>query len=139
MSHLVDGHGFPRNYEWRVVEQGVDGKRSLLREEKPERTRRRSLTLQKKIGVQSTGKATKDAESEMDVDQVEKEMVKLSSQTTELSIAAVVSARDSKVLPPAADEAMEIDDLVGAMSSLRFVPPSVRFGKGKGRPKSSKS
>lgn len=30
-SHLVDKHGFPRNYDFLVVDSGVDGKRSMLR------------------------------------------------------------------------------------------------------------
>lgn len=30
-SHLVDKHGFPRNYDFLVVNSGVDGKRSMLR------------------------------------------------------------------------------------------------------------
>jgi hypothetical protein len=29
--HLVDKHGFPRNYDFLVVNTGVDGKRSMLR------------------------------------------------------------------------------------------------------------
>lgn len=30
-SHLVDKHGYPRNYDFFVVNSGVDGKRSMLR------------------------------------------------------------------------------------------------------------
>lgn len=30
-SHLVDKHGFPKNYDFLVVNLGVDGKRSMLR------------------------------------------------------------------------------------------------------------
>jgi len=30
-SHLVDKHGFPRNYDFLVINSGVDGKRSMLR------------------------------------------------------------------------------------------------------------
>jgi hypothetical protein len=30
-SHLVDKHGFPKNYDFFVVDSGVDGKRSMLR------------------------------------------------------------------------------------------------------------
>lgn len=30
-SHLVDKHGFPRNYDFLIVDSGVDGKRSMLR------------------------------------------------------------------------------------------------------------
>jgi hypothetical protein len=30
-SHLVDKHGFPRNYDFLVVDSGVEGKRSMLR------------------------------------------------------------------------------------------------------------
>lgn len=30
-SHLVDKHGFPKNYDFLVVNSGVDGKRSMLR------------------------------------------------------------------------------------------------------------
>lgn len=30
-SHLVDKHGFPRNYDFLIVNSGIDGKRSILR------------------------------------------------------------------------------------------------------------
>ncbi|EMC92342.1 hypothetical protein BAUCODRAFT_97248, partial [Baudoinia panamericana UAMH 10762] len=30
-SHLVDKHGFPRNYDFFIVNTGVDGRRSMLR------------------------------------------------------------------------------------------------------------
>ncbi|EME85911.1 uncharacterized protein MYCFIDRAFT_161546, partial [Pseudocercospora fijiensis CIRAD86] len=30
-SHLVDRHGFPRNYDFFIVNNGIDGRRSMLR------------------------------------------------------------------------------------------------------------
>lgn len=35
--------------------------------------------------------------------------------------------------PPKTQIDMDMDGLTGAMSSLKFVPPSVRFGRGRGR------
>ena len=89
--------------------------------------------------VQSTGKVMNDAENEMDVDRKEIETVKVNTREEKLPRAPLPPAQVTTGSSSSADEGMEMDDLVGAMSALRFVPPSVRFGKGKGRPKSNKN
>lgn len=40
------------------------------------------------------------------------------------------SEETSAVQPPTAKKDVDMEDLSGAMSSLKFVPPSVRFGRG---------
>lgn len=132
--HLMDKHMFPKNYDFHIVKNGIDRKTSMLREEKPERTRRRSLTLEKKSEMQSAGRTAKDA----DTDQRKTKTLELKPLAPPAPQLDAIAA-SSIAATTAPREAVEIDDLVGAMSSLRFVPPSVRFGKGKGRPKSSKS
>lgn len=135
--HLMDEHMFPKNYDFHVVKDGIDRKTSMLREEKPERKRRRSLTLEKKSKVQSAEWTTKGVRTVMDIDQRETKTVELNLLKTQ-PLAPPAPELDAIGPSTAPDEAMEIEDLVGAMSALRFLPPSVRFGKGKGRPKSSK-
>lgn len=52
--------------------------------------------------------------------------------------AEAVSSVDSKstekmLTPPPSSADHEIDTITKSMSSLKFVPPSVRFGRGRGR------
>jgi len=44
------------------------------------------------------------------------------------------SPEEPKILtPPSSRNDTDMDSLTGAMSSLKFVPQSVRFGRGRGR------
>ena len=114
--HLIDKHMFPKDYEFFVVNDGIDKRTSMLRSgrhrrkssaaqhatEIEERARRRSSTLETaNTAMEENG--VEDAEG--------------SEQTS--AVKSLTTKKD-----------VEMEDLSGAMSALKFVPPSVRFGRG---------
>lgn len=40
---------------------------------------------------------------------------------------------EGSILTPGSSQDVDMEGLAGAMSALKFVPPSVRFGRGRGR------
>ena len=114
-SHLVDKHGFPRNYDFFVVNNGIDGRRSMLRPGVDAQGHRRSSRERR------VSSATEDTES------TEATSVSRSDETernTSLSEGGTKAA---------------VDDLTNSMSSLKMVPRSITFGKRKGRAGLAKS
>ncbi|KAF7545299.1 hypothetical protein G7046_g9599 [Stylonectria norvegica] len=111
--HMVDKHMYPKNFFFAVTRDGIDGRRSLLNDNGHHRRRsstsaqsketRRRASLLEAGGAQSQDAATSP------------------------------TAQDSTKDDPDSDEPADSDmaHLTGAMSSLNFVPPSVRFGKGR--------
>jgi hypothetical protein len=116
--HLIDKHLFPKDYDFYVVNDGIDHRTSMLRigrhrkrssaaqhlAEIEERARRRSSTLETVAGT----------------------------DRQESSDDAAEAPAENKILTPR-DVNVDIEGLTGAMSALKFVPPSVRFGRGAGR------
>lgn len=117
--HLTDKHMFPKDYDFFVVNNGIDHKSSMLRSgrhrrkgsvtqhmtESDDRTRRRNSTRTSK-GQEVTQNESADSTSPV----------------------------EAGVLTPITPDAdSEMDGLAGAMSSLKFIPPSVRFGRGRGK------
>ncbi|KXJ97214.1 hypothetical protein Micbo1qcDRAFT_156030 [Microdochium bolleyi] len=98
--HAIDKHMFPKNYFFAVTKEGVDGRSSLLMG--PGYHRRRSSVAKSTAISSSAGKETaKEARHS--------------------------SEGNSQVSHERPDSEME--DLAGAMSSLQFVPTSIRFGR----------
>ena len=143
--HLIDKHGYPKDYEFRIVEWGIEGRSSLLRGHKrmgrDGEGRRRSLTVDKKAGTEK-GKDGR-AEDGMDVDEDVKYPAPPEAMST---IREAAKSRLASLVPKAkspqpaveaktSEDVMDVDGLAGAMSALRFVPTSVRLGKTKARPK----
>lgn len=58
---------------------------------------------------------------------------------TSHDVANSALANEKAAVPEDGDEDAEIEGLTGAISALRFVPPSVKFGRGRGRAGFSKS
>ena len=146
-SHLVDKHGFPKNYDFLVVNSGVDGKRSMLRSgidtqghRASSRDRRGSNATDATVSTQSTQAtsvspppdllpktlhAAKAPASE-DAKTLQKDTVgsppwkgkKRSGSTRSLPYGA-------PVMPTKAD----MDSIVSSMSSLNMVPRSVTRAK----------
>lgn len=114
--HLIDKHMFPKDYDFYVVNEGVDRRTSMLRSGKH---RRRSS-------------AQHTAEIE--------ERARQRSGALESIAAANVQAEDGAAaedvpadVAPSQRKDVDMDGLEGAMSALKFVPTSVRFGRGGGR------
>ncbi|KAH9826365.1 Protein lethal [Teratosphaeria destructans] len=120
-SHLVDKHGFPKNYDFFIVNNGIDGKRSMLRR-----------------GVDAQGHRTSSRErrgsSVTDTT--------LSTEATSVSIGTTNAAGSGDVVEgviavgsegkAGSRAASGVEDLTVSMSSLKMVPRSISFGKRKG-------
>lgn len=118
--HLIDKHMFPKDYDFFVVNDGIDRRSSMLRTGKH---RRRSSAAQHMTEIEDRTRrrnsnrdptnATKEAD--------EAEDGKESQDSPEMS---------TVLIPPSSREDTDMDGLSGAMSALKFVPSSVRFGRG---------
>ncbi|KAK8041846.1 hypothetical protein PG993_006369 [Apiospora rasikravindrae] len=134
--HLIDKHMYPKNFFFGVTKDGIDGRTSLLIGDGHRRrgssisqnggqkaaaaARRHSLRSQtaEATADNSTSPAHPNAAPDNDDD--------MKGSTTITSDDKVAAPR-----PESADTAMA--DLESAMSALQFVPPSIRFGRGKGK------
>ncbi|ORY69928.1 uncharacterized protein BCR38DRAFT_454827 [Pseudomassariella vexata] len=115
--HLIDKHMYPKNYFFAVTREGIDGRNSLLLEGgHPRRKSSASQHGESKAVSRRQSLRQTDASNETDPEEV-KPLAKTSEEA-----ATAKEPVDT-----------EMDDLAGAMSSLQFVPTSIRFGRGKGR------
>ncbi|OAF63415.2 hypothetical protein VC83_00462 [Pseudogymnoascus destructans] len=134
--HLIDKHSFPKEYEFFVVNNGIDRKSSMLRSG---RHRRRSSIMQQKIYNGSRGR---NRSGNMETDNTD-EAPETTTANTETDGATrhdvANSAHGKAAVPEDGDDDAEIEGLTEAISALRFVPPSVKFGRGRGRAGFSKS
>ncbi len=113
--HLIDKHMYPRNFFFAITRDGVDGRRSLL-EDGGRRHRRRSSTQTKRdTRTKSTREPAEEANTAGDS----------KSRPARDKQGKVEEDDDGDAHPD-----VEMDDLVGAMSALKFVPSSIRFGRG---------
>ncbi|KAL1587842.1 hypothetical protein WHR41_03577 [Cladosporium halotolerans] len=138
-SHLVDKHGFPRNYDFLVVNTGVDGKRSMLRagiDEKGHRAssreRRGSNETTSTVSTQATSvsppataplktaSATTSSQS--------KDAQPTSQPPTSPQWKGKKRSGSTRSLPygaPVAPVKVDMDSIVSSMSALNMVPRSV--------------
>lgn len=110
--HLIDKHMYPKNFLFSITRDGIDGRRSLLLEGRPHQ-RKSSSSGQTRPSLQPS-----PTQRPGTIDKV------VTAKTGQL---ATSIGEDSLVQQPD----LEMDDLSSAMSSLKFVPISVRFGRGK--------
>lgn len=118
---------FPKDYDFYVVKDGIDQRSSMLRDG---RHRRRSSAAQHKAEIDDRTRRRRSAvgkfpSCEADVDNADNEM------DEEPRIAEIGS--NNAQISPSRTKDRDMDDLSGAMSSLKFIPTSVRFGRGRGR------
>lgn len=109
--HMIDKHMYPKNYFFAVTKDGVDGRRSLLVE--GGHHRRKSSTS---VQLKETRRRASLLEGG-------------TSQPNDKQTQPAPSSNKSEGKEEAPDT--EMSDLAGAMSALQFVPPSVRFGRGR--------
>lgn len=113
--HLTDKHMFPKNYDFHVVNTGIDKRSSMLR------TRHRKTSS-------AASRAFHRGQHSNGVDAIS-ENVASSSDPNEPSAKDIENTGNMvSTQPPSSDP--DVDELVSTMSSLKFVPPSVRFGRG---------
>lgn len=121
-SHLVDKHSFPKNYDFFIVNSGIDGRRSMLR-----------------AGIDSQGhrRSSRDRRgSSATLDTQTTEATSVSQQSEDVT---EKTEGVSDIKKPAVTDDASLDVVTKSMSSLQFVPRSVTFGKRKGRSGFAKS
>lgn len=139
--HLIDKHMFPKNYFFAVTKAGIDGRRSLLTDG---HARRRSSTAGTVKRIRARRRASSDGtvegvqperQSDAATDEMAKEDVVLEDAVTaDPSSPGVGKPTGEEVSEePEGKPDTEMEALAGAMSSLRFVPASICFGRRKGK------
>ena len=116
--HLIDKHMFPKDYDFYVVNDGIDRRSSMLRSGKH---RRHSSAAQHMTEIDDRNRRRSSA---MGTTSIEQRAGDEKEESPETSPAGG---------PASPKEDTDMDGLSGAMSALKFVPPSVRFGRGRGR------
>jgi hypothetical protein len=117
--HLIDKHMFPKDYDFYVVNNGIDRRSTMLRSG---RHRRKSSAAQHMTEIE--GRARRRNSTMETVDGAEKGGDEEEGESDE---------SETGVAPAQGRGDVDMDGLAGAMSALKFVPPSVRFGRGRGR------
>lgn len=148
--HLVERHMYPANYFFAVTKVGIDRRQSMLVERnqgKPQSKQRDSGRPRGHKADKKTGKKT-NAETEKgdatnqsnDVDMQDSDGLGpqkyrpdqiMAGERVSVEDTSVHTSRSYKPTSEATDKAVvdkEMEDLAGAMSSLKFVPRAVRFG-----------
>lgn len=127
-SHLVDKHGFPRNYDFLVVDHGIDHRRSMLRAGVNAQGHRRS-SRERQGGCTAKPEAIRDDEPpSADGVWMRKPEIARSKPVRGVQDRSEIGGNKSAV-----------DDLTSSFSSLKMVPRSVTFGRRKGRSGLAKS
>lgn len=115
--HLVDKHMFPKNYDFLIVNDGIDKRSSMLRtrHRRASSAAERAVRREKQSGVKGGQKLDEDANDENGEENTQAGRAQQAPKP--------VANGDSADKP-------DMDDLALGMSALKFVPPSVRFGRG---------
>ncbi|KAH7321574.1 hypothetical protein BKA65DRAFT_608779 [Rhexocercosporidium sp. MPI-PUGE-AT-0058] len=116
--HLIDKHMFPKDYDFYVVNDGIDRRSSMLRSGKH---RRHSSAAQHMTEIDERSRRRSSAMGAASAENENGEERKESPESSPLAS------------PASPKEDSDMDGLSGAMSALKFVPTSVRFGRGRGR------
>ncbi|KAF2485726.1 hypothetical protein BDY17DRAFT_322546 [Neohortaea acidophila] len=124
-SHLVDKHGYPKNYDFMVVDHGVDGRSSMLRPGVDAQGHRRS-SRERGRSDSSVSAAAQTTD-----------ITSMSEPNAGSSMGKVATEGDG--VGDAGKEESGLDELTSSMSALKMVPRSVTFGTRKGRTGFAKS
>jgi hypothetical protein len=117
--HLIDKHLFPKDYDFYMVNDGIDRRSSMLGTGKH---RRRSSAAQHRAGIGDRARRRNLGVTSGIDNQTEGDAMRAEDSDEGILIANTEEDVDT-----------DIADLTGAMSALKFVPSSVRFGRGRGR------
>ncbi|PSR94635.1 hypothetical protein BD289DRAFT_427137 [Coniella lustricola] len=141
-NHLVGTHKYPSNYFFAVTKFGIDGRKSMLVDDARSGRSRSHVARDAKpsnAGVKPTTKDARGSEIPVSKDttmdevdtmpakpqqKVDKERAVIAGSTSPIHRRA--EATSGKVTRPAVNT--DMDELVGAMSTLRFIPRAVRLG-----------
>ncbi|GAO19609.1 hypothetical protein UVI_02063830 [Ustilaginoidea virens] len=113
--HMIDKHMYPKNFFFGVTKEGIDGKRSLLVE-----TGHRRRTS-------SAASSFKETRRRLSIGEARDAGPHGESKNCTAPCFASVDRK----LPQGENTDANMEDLTGAMSALQFVPPIVKFGRGR--------
>ncbi|MCJ1476921.1 hypothetical protein MMC13_005590 [Lambiella insularis] len=131
--HLVDKHAFPKNYDFQIVNHGLDGRSSMLRgqggrrgEGRTGRGTGRGAGMGREAEGKAEGKGGKvdgkneeDDGEEEEGEEGEEEGEEQGEEGDEENAATETTTKGGDA----------VDALTDGMAALRFLPPSVRFGR----------
>jgi hypothetical protein len=123
--HLIDKHMFPKDYDFFIVNDGIDQRSSMLRSG---RHRRRSSAVQYKNDIDERARRRLSNLGDTEGKTIENAAMPIVKDAGESKL-----QNNATVTPITTPKDTDMEGLVGAMSSLKFVPPSVRFGRGRGK------
>lgn len=157
-SHLVDKHAFPRNYDFFVVNTGVDGKRSMLRPgvdaqghraSSRERNGSDALSAMESTSTPSAGSASMSPQPPTAAPKtrgaVSQPVTGASSSTAASDKATWRGKRRASSLrgpapgAPLAPAKDGMDDIISSMSALKMVPRSVAASQRKPQASNAKN
>lgn len=129
--HLFDKHLFPRNYDFFIVNDGLGKRRSMLR---PDFTHRQKPRYSKSRGqpakAESRTKPPEQATQSVDEETESSEDEEMEHDSSSAGSSSAPETSEER-LTPATDAAdAGLDEITSSMAALRFVPPSIRFGRG---------
>jgi hypothetical protein len=108
--HMIDKHAFPQNYDFFIVNYGLDHRQSMLRpERRPNMSRPQKPRKEKVKASDSEGGSIPSLQSKVGL-----------SEEAGLPQSEVANPVDSDI---------SINDITDAMSALKFVPRSVQLGR----------
>lgn len=146
--HLIDKHRYPRNYFFAVTKVGIDGRRSLLTDGHARRRSSTTNSAKETHKDESAGAGQKLERNDTDprplagekADNTESQPQVGNDEKMDDGGHPDETVKEKKAQEPERQQPdTEMEDLAGAMSSLRFVPTTIRFGRGKGRSGFSRS
>lgn len=128
--HLIDKHGFPKDYDFRIVDSGFRGKNSLLRSQNQTTTpqHRRRISDVGKPGWRDKSSINPHQHLVPDVKSISDSVVNPEGKKASGSnMTSVVNAKDHENLDSTSTSRIDpIEALSKNLSSLSFVPMSVR-------------
>lgn len=122
--HLIDKHMFPKNYDFLVVNSGIDKRSSMLRTRYRQPSSAASRALYREHHANGGSKRSEPPEKETKalMDPV------MPSIPTVVEPTSTQSEKSSVAQGNPSD--VDMEGLSSKLSALKFVPPSVRFGRG---------
>jgi hypothetical protein len=109
--HLIDKHAFPKFYNFRIIDQGIDGRRTMLKE--PKSHRRRVST------------ANEPADVAVRRRRASSQLVNGESHSSPTPTTTAIDGGHTQHRQPPGASSNDVEELEHSMSALRFVPPSV--------------
>lgn len=151
-AHLIDKHYYHKNFNFSIVDTGIDRATSLLTTSPPRKSRTRVRRVSEAsnnptatpAAHEDKPKTTGSEENGMDIDSegmpvekpknVQQQSRKHTRSVSEPATATVEdddaeNVKGSGFISGKADNDTDMTDLTSKMSAIRFVPPRVRFGR----------